>query len=66
MVICPTSTMARFPSLTDPGTVAFADVFAVQSPPSAVDAVFAHVAGTGNGMSTTVAASVPPPGAIAL
>ena len=28
-------------------------------------AVFAHVAGTGNGMSTTVAASGPPPGATA-
>src|SRR5688572_6049719 len=60
------STTARLPSFTAPGTVALADVFAVHVPPIAVLAVDAQVAFTGNGMSTTVAGSVPPPVAIPL
>ena len=50
----------RCVSLTEPGTTAFAVVLTVQVPPMVVAAVFAHVPFTGNGMSTTVAASVRP------
>jgi len=44
-------------ALTEPGTVAFAEVLAVQRPPVLVLVVATQVAFTGNGMSCTVAAS---------
>ena len=49
-----------------PGTTAFAVVVTVQVLPIAVLAVAAQGVITGNGMSITVAASGPPPGATAL
>ena len=55
------STIARLVSLTAPGTTALADVLIAHMVPIAVDAVAAHGVITGNGISITVAASVPPP-----
>jgi hypothetical protein len=57
--------IARLPSLTAPGTTALAVVAVAQVEPMAVLPVPVHVVLTGNGMSTTVAGSVPPPGATA-
>ena len=54
ILIWPTSTIARLPSLTAPGTAALADVVAEQVAPMAALAVAAHVAAIGYGMSTTV------------
>ena len=52
----------RSPSLTIPGTSATADVVRLQELPIAVLPLATQLAGTGKGMSTTVAGSVPPPG----
>ena len=58
----PICTTWRSPSLIMPGASAVVDVDTLQEPPVAVLPVAAQFTGTGNGRSTSVAGSVPPPG----